>query len=98
MKIYDKIYMQIYNKNHMASILTTSQVQQKIGEISANIGKKSYIITNRGEGRMVILPYFDGCDEFIDDYMEEYEISKNRDQLKSELLVSKKSGNSKLKI
>lgn len=82
----------------MYKIITTTQVQQRIGEITGNIDKNSYIVTNRGEGRIVMLPYFDGCDEFISDYMEDYEMYKNKEKLEKEFKQSKKSGRSDLVI
>lgn len=82
----------------MSTIITTTQLQQKIGEIAANIAKKSYIVTNRGEGRMIVLPYFDGCDKFIEDYMEDFEMKANKDKLIQEFKDSIKSGDSELVI
>jgi len=73
-------------------------MQQKIGEISANIDQKAYIITNHGKGKMVILPYFDGCDEWIEDYIEDYEMMKNKDKLQKELKESLDSGIGKIRI
>jgi len=82
----------------MFHIITTTQLQKKIGTISKNIGQKTYIVTGRGVAKMVILPYFEGCDDFIDDYMEEFEILKNKDKLEAEIRESIKSGPSKLVI
>lgn len=82
----------------MIHIITTTQVQQKIGQISDSIGEKSYIVTNRGEGRMILLPYYDGCDDFIDNYMEDYEIMKNKDKLAKKYQESRDSGLSNLVI
>lgn len=82
----------------MKSIITTTQVQQKIGKISEEIVENSYVVTNRGLAKIVMLPYFDGCDDFIDDYMEEFEIIKNRNKLQKELKESLKSGKSSLQI
>ena len=82
----------------MSTIITTTQLQQKIGEISASIERKSYIVTNRGEGRMIILPYYDGCDKFVDDYLEDYEIALNKDKLEKEFEESLNSGESDLVI
>lgn len=79
-------------------IISTKQMQQKIGEISANIDQKAYIITNHGKGKMVILPYFDGCDEWIEDYIEDYEMMKNKDKLQKELKESLDSGIGKIRI
>jgi len=79
-------------------IITTTKLQQKIGEISADIGENPYIVTNRGEAKVVLLPYFDQCDELIDNYMEDYEISLNRDELQKEWKKSSESGESDLVI
>lgn len=82
----------------MARIITTTQMQQKIGQISDTVDKVAYIVTNRGEAKMVILPYYDGCDEVIEDYMEDYEIWKNREKLQKEIEESLASGRSDLII
>lgn len=82
----------------MVSIVTTKHVQQKIGEISASIGEKAYIVTNRGEGRMIMLPYYDGCDEKIREYMEDFEMIKNMESLKGRYAKSEKSGPSALTV
>lgn len=82
----------------MSTIITTTQLQQKIGEITANIDKKSYVVTNRGQGKIVLLPYFDGCDEFIEDYMEDFEMYANRDKLIKKFEESYNSGPSDLII
>lgn len=82
----------------MSTIITTTHLQQKIGEISANISRKSYIVTSRGVGKIVLLPYFDGCDRIIEDYMEDFEMYANRDKLIKEFKESIASGNSDLVI
>ncbi len=82
----------------MNRIITTSQVQKKIGEITSNIGRGVYIVTNRGMGKIVMLPYFDGCDDKIADYMEDYEIEMNKAKLDDEFNKSSASGESDLKI
>ena len=82
----------------MIKIVTTKQVQQKIGQISAEIDETAFIVTNRGKGRLVILPYFDGCDEMIDEYMEDCEMYRNKDALKKEWQESLDSGLSDLVI
>lgn len=102
MTIYDKLYSRIYgitnNQAYMSTIITTTKLQQKIGEITANISKKSYIVTNRGEGKLIILPYFDGCDEVVEDYMEDFEMYANREKLIKEFKESVDSGDSDLII
>lgn len=82
----------------MSTIITTTQLQQKIGEITANIDKKSYIVTNRGQGKIILLPYFDGCDELVEDYMEDFEMYANKDKLIREFEKSYNSGPSDLII
>jgi hypothetical protein len=82
----------------MSTIITTTQLQQKIGEITSNIDKKSYVVTNRGQGKIVLLPYFDGCDEFIEDYMEDFEIMLNKAKLEKQWGKSLNSGESDLVI
>lgn len=82
----------------MTNIITTTQVQQKIGSITASIGEKNYIVTNRGEGKIVMLPYFDGCDEDIMEYMEDYEMIKNREKLLKRYRSSSKSGKSSINV
>lgn len=102
MQIYDKIYGSSYripyNKLYMSTIITTTQLQQKIGEITANIDKKSYIVTNRGQGKIILLPYFDGCDELVEDYMEDFEIMLNKEKLEKKWQESLNSGESDLVI
>lgn len=82
----------------MIKIITTTQVQQKIGEVSEAIEDTAYIATRRGQGRIVMLPYFDGCDENIMDYLEDFEMFKNRDRLKNRYKESLESGESDLTI
>lgn len=98
MQAYNTIYSEIHNKLYMATIITTSQLQKRIGEITASIGVKSYIVTNRGEGRMIILPYFDGCDKIMNEYMEDYEMYLNKEKLQREAKESLKSGKSDLVV
>jgi len=84
--------------HHMTDIVTTSEVQQKIGQISATIDKKSYIVTNRGKAKMVILPYFPEGQGVIEDYLEDFEMWMNRDELKKKYQESVDSGDSDLVI
>lgn len=82
----------------MTKIITTTQVQKTIGEVSRNIVNSAYIATNRGQGRIVMLPYFDGCDQMIEDYMEDYEMQKNKKVLQKRYAESAASGDSDLVI
>ena len=82
----------------MARIITTTQMQQKIGQIADSIETTPYIVTNRGMGKIILLPYYDGCDEIIEDYMEDYEIWKNGDKLQKKWEESLASGDSDIVI
>lgn len=82
----------------MPNIITTTEVQQLIGTISSSITEQSYIVTNRGKGRIVLLPYFEGCDDTMADYLEDFAMSKNSKLLKQRYKTAVKSGRSRLKI
>ncbi len=82
----------------MTHIITTTQLQQKIGAISNSITEQTYIVTNRGQGRMVLLPYFESCDENVMEYMENYEMMKNKKKLQKELKASLRSGKGNIVI
>lgn len=82
----------------MTNIITTTQVQQRIGQISNSIETNVFIVTNRGKGRIIMLPYFDGCDENVMDYMEDFEMAKNAEKLKIKYSKSSKSGKGTLKV
>lgn len=82
----------------MTKIITTTQVQQKIGDLSQMITETNFIVTNRGEGRIVMLPYFDGCDENIAEYMEDFEMAKNQKKLRDRYRKSSASGKSTLRV
>lgn len=82
----------------MTSIISTKHVQQNLGEISSSIGEKCFIVTNYGRGHIVMLPYFDGCDECIAEYMEDYLMYKNKEALQKRYKKSLDSGKGRLKI
>lgn len=82
----------------MTKIITTTQVQQKIGDLSQMITETNFIVTNRGEGKIVMLPYFDGCDENIAEYMEDFEMAKNQEKLRDRYHKSSSSGKSPLRV
>jgi len=92
--------MKVNTKHHikMNKIITSSQVQKKIGQLSNNIGKETYIVTVYGKGKIVMLPYFDGCMENMKEYMEDYEMLKNKDKLQKFYTESSESGLSSLSI
>lgn len=82
----------------MPNIITTTQVQQSIGTISNTITEQSYIVTNRGKGKIVMLPYFEGCDNTVADYLEDFAMVKNAKVLKQRYQKSAQSGRSRLVI
>lgn len=82
----------------MPNIITTTEVQQSIGSISSNITRQSYIVTNRGKGRIVMLPYFEGCDDTVNDYLEDFAMVQNAQALKQRYQKSVESGRSSLVI
>lgn len=82
----------------MTKIVTTTDLQQHIGAISASIQDSVYIVTRRGTGNIVLLPYFDGCDENISEYLEDYEMARNRKTLQKKYAKSSSSLKSGLVI
>ena len=78
----------------MNKIVTTSEVQQKIGKITKSIGVETYVVTSHCKGKMILLPYFDGCNKS----MEDYEMMKNRQVLQKRYSESSDSGDSSLII
>lgn len=82
----------------MSNIITTTEVQQSIGTISSTIAEQSYIVTNRGKGKIVMLPYFDGCDDTILDYLEDFAMIKNSQKLQKRYQAAAKSGRSTLMV
>ncbi len=82
----------------MNKIITSSQVQKEIGKLSKNIGEETYVVTVHGKGKIVMLPYFDGCDENMNEYMEDYEMMQNKEVLQARYQESSKSGASSLSV
>ncbi|TSC56754.1 MAG: Uncharacterized protein G01um101418_586 [Parcubacteria group bacterium Gr01-1014_18] len=82
----------------MFKIVTVSEVQKKIGQMAKNVRYNEILVTSRGKGSMLILPYFEGCDDFVSEYRENYEMSVNRENLKRKYRESMKSGKGTLVI
>lgn len=82
----------------MTKIVTTTELQQHIGKISSSVQDVVYIVTRRGLGNIVLLPYFDGCDDTISEYIENYEMAMNKKMLKKKYSKSLRSGKSSLVI
>jgi hypothetical protein len=79
-------------------IITNTELQKHIGAISKNIEKDFFTVTARGKPRMMLVPYFEGGSDMIDDYMEEFLLWKNRQKLQKEAQNSLDSGLSNLVI
>ena len=78
----------------MSTIISNSDLQKNSGKLSRMISEKEVIVTTHGKPKMVIVPYFEENQEWLEDYFEQYEIWKNQKTLKKELSESKKSGKS----
>ncbi|MCC7432786.1 hypothetical protein IT412_04655 [Candidatus Peregrinibacteria bacterium] len=76
------------------NIITKRDLQKGI----AKIGDSAYTVVNRGKPEMIIVPYFDGSEAWVEDYLEDYEMFMNKKRLKMELKKSLDSGLSDLKI
>ena len=76
------------------TIITKSDLQKNIGSLAG----KAYTVVNRGKPEFFIVPYFEGNEAWLEDYIEEYEMSKNRTKLKKELQESLESGESSFSI
>lgn len=82
----------------MAKIITTSQLQKSIGQLVAYVSQSWVVVTKKGRPTAVMLPYFDDNEDAIADYLEEYEMDKNRTVLQARLKESSASGLSDLVI
>jgi hypothetical protein len=54
--------------------------------------KKACIVTLHGKPKMLILPYFEHGNAVIEDYLEDYEMWKNRNKICAKLRKSIASG------
>ncbi len=72
----------------MIAIITKSQLQKNIGDI----GKQICTIVNHGKPEALILPYFEGCEELMEDYLEDCEMAMNKKNLKKRYKKSLDSG------
>ncbi|MSR67674.1 hypothetical protein EXS65_02530 [Candidatus Peribacteria bacterium] len=82
----------------MAKIITTSHLQKTIGQLVSYVAHSWVVVTNKGKPTVVMLPYFDDNEGVIADYLEEYEIDKNRAVLQKRFKESEESGISDLVI
>ncbi len=82
----------------MSKIISTSQLQKNIGKITKYTQESFVILTNRGKAKAVLLPYFDESDDSIDEYLEDYEMARNKKHLQEVFKKSEKSDRSSLVI
>ena len=97
-KLYVLFHIYFYVYTFMIKIITTTKVQKNIGELSGSITETSFIVTKHGQGKIVMLPYFDGCDENISEYLEDFQMALNKKKLDAQYKKSIKSGESSLKV
>lgn len=76
------------------NIITKKDLQKNIGKIR----DKAYLIVNRGKPESIIVPYFEGGEAWVEDYLEDYEMHRNSEKLQKELQQSWKSGLADLEI
>ena len=67
-----------------------------IGQLLFYVTQSWVVVTKKGRPTAVMLPYFDDNEEAVADYLEEYEMNRNRDALKERYKKSKESGPSSL--
>lgn len=78
------------------NFFTTTELQKRASEI-ARIETPSLIL-RRGKPESIIVPFFQGYDDFVESYMEAYEMAKNREKLSQGLRASEQSGISEFSI
>lgn len=78
----------------MSQIITNTQFQKNPGALKTSVKKKGTILTIHGVPEMLVVPYFEGSDEWLEEYMEAYEIAQHQQKLQEELSASKASGES----
>ena len=82
----------------MVKIITTTQLQKTIGQLLAYVSQSWVVVMKKGRPTAVMLPYFDDNEEAVSDYLEQYEMEKNRETLQKRYAKSVDSGRSDLAI
>ncbi len=75
-----------------ATLYSNTEFQKNPGKIAKSIAQKGGIITSHGKPTMLVLPYFEESAEWADQYLEDFEIWKNKQTLQQELQASQESG------
>jgi len=76
----------------MPKIITTTQLQKTIGQLLSYVSNSWVIVTNKGKPAMILLPYFDGNEHAIANYLEDYEMHQNAPALRRKFQESLDSG------
>ncbi len=82
----------------MNNTFSSSELKDNYRKIKDIISESFAIITSRGKANAVMLPYYEGNEDAINEYLESYEIWKNRELLCKRYDDSVNSGISGLKI
>ena len=88
----------IFHQLKMTKIITTSELQQTIGQVTEYASKSPVVVTNRGRAKLMILPYFDDNDDCVASYLEDFEMTRNKELLQSLYRDSAASGESDLVV
>lgn len=76
----------------MTKIATVADLQKNTSPLTQYAAQQTVIITNRGKGQNVILPFFEGNQAALDRYYEDLEMAQNREMLEARYAASKDSG------
>lgn len=82
----------------MSKIINTTDLQKNIGKITKEVADNFFIVTSRGRAKAVIVPYFENNDEAIANYLEDFEMYKNKNNLQKRYQKSFDSGVSDLVV
>ena len=82
----------------MPTIVSNSELQRSPSSIIQKLDTKGCIVTKNGIPQVIMLPYFEESDDFMEEYYERLEISQNRTSLQKECMASKKSGDSEFQL
>lgn len=80
----------------MTTIITNTELQRRNGQIAKEVEKTTFTVTVRGKPKMTILPYFEGSENLIQQYQEDYEMWTQKEKLRKIYKESIKSGDSSL--
>jgi len=82
----------------MTKLATIAELQKNTSPLVKYASKHTIILTNRGKGQSIMLPFFEGNEEAIKHYYEDYEMAQNREKLTQRYNKSLESGVSDLTI